>query len=615
MGLSVDSIFKNSQNNFSLEYGIASKNSVNAGNQNVSERSLSSTVRVAGGMSYVVKNFETRKFDAYLLNGYLNAIPDNEMQKTIRSYMSLYESDVLGKMDSYELTALFTEIQKSLQGAIDTEDVSGASERSIFSTVEDFLSKINSTNEYIKEMSYNISSEIDNAVSEMNRILERIEDLNDKYVKEYRVNGGVEIADIIDNEVAKLQSLTGFNFQSVIEDKGITLSLNDINLMYGNEIIRFDYDHESGKITIPFMDNKDVSDLLENRAKGKLAGLVAVRDTILKTFSAQMNSIGNYFMEVFSNKYAAINPGRYSDARSKQIFEDENSKLGIESLEGDKKITISILNDDNYHMVDSFDVDLSDFDENSTVADLIKRINDVTTGYLDDDGNFVPGVKVSDSGTEFLGPIVSLEDEPFLDGKGDFKGKVLKFNSNYGKIVFSGDLKINGERFENFMIQKPHNLIVIDENGNFEINEESRNDFVTRKFFKGKRNEDAYDIEVNTSLQEIINSLEAKIQIEEICVKTNKFGMNLAIRKSEMNLKEYIATIQEIDSTFISDQAEDATNAESFFNEKHEQYIAFRGCNLQDVMQRADLLSRMNEFANKIMKMSNELIRSILDAL
>lgn len=588
----IPSSFLNSVRITGRDADTLSKNIKNINSEDYSARSVVKEVVTYNGGSFVRDKREMRKFDEKMLMQFLSSTSIFEEMNTINKFLEHSESEIIGFDKSTDgIINLFTQLQKSVMEF--SKDPFDDNLRIIFwNNLDDFVTKLNNIDNFIENTISDIDDVIANAVSEFNTEVESIFMNNKSYTKEYFLRNGSsnDYADKIDTSLAVLQGITNLEIKPIRENEGVKLSLDGTTILEYQNLATLKY--EEGKFYLSNNPDNELTDVLMQN-KGQLAGYLKLKNQIFPAFKEHFTILKETFV---SNLNTFANNAYYkkNEITYDNYFEDTTESFGIENCEG-TILRISLINPLTNEIISDVDVDFSDL-------------------LLTADGNPLPQKDLSEiSVNDVILKINESANDKQVTNIADFAKHKFQLKAQTGVNIFlSGDLKINGKSINEFLHVNDIVFFSSDENG-YKIDDKIKSSFTFQSVDEFQKNKKMDFTKKNTKILDVLNNILTSDKIQWGEVKTEVSGLSVKSRKATFSefINEVVLTDTEIISTYKNKLRPYADK----FDISKASYLSSKQVDITTQQNKFDEIITLKEMLNKIYKMSNDVMKSLLEVI
>ncbi len=385
---------------------IVSNNITNVDTPGYTRKTASQSARVVAGMTMgVTMGNIQRTVDEGLLKSFLSS-------NSLTSSMSA-KYDYLSRMDNLmgttEAGNSIASNVSSLQSAFDTFSTnvtSAAARYSLLSEAENLTNKFNYLSTNIQTLRGEADMEINDAVSNINSLLETIDSLNNSIVKYSILNqdGVANLQDQRDTALRELSSYIDITYYTrdsgevVIQTtSGVMLLDNDIHKLSHSALAQVgpDNSYESGNIQGIYIDGVDVTSKLTG---GSIGGLIEIRDKTLPSMQSQLDELAYVIYNQINqiHNMGTAFPGMPSELTG-------NSTFIVDKNTGECSQNIRI---------DSGDVRFVIFDESGKQVATNTLVGGIgfQEGTISDMMNALQGWLTSDTGANLPDATVSMNE-------------------------------------------------------------------------------------------------------------------------------------------------------------------------------------------------------------
>lgn len=400
-------------------------------------------------------------------------------------------------------------------------DVMSASGRyNLLNSAQTLTSRLNSLTSAVQKLRGDADVQISADVETVNGLLDKIDDLNERIVKN-KVLGYDGVADLEDQRDQALRELSGYidiNYyqrdsgEVVIQTKkGIMLLDKDPHYLSHNAITQAGATsgYSDGAIAGIFVDGVDITDKITG---GEIAGLIEVRDETLSSLQSQLDELAGVIKDqvnqahnrgtAFPNTPSELTGSRdFIDSAAQRIkIENGDVRITIFDEEGKQVSTGSLIGDMGFNP------------DGDTVDNMIKSINDwlrsptganlpQASAGVDQDGHVY--INTGDSNYS-----LSIRDEAGSTPGSEQQDVRIKFDVNgdghYDRTAegFSNFLGLNNF-FSSSQNEAVYDSKVLSIDSNLGVQEK-----VTLEFsVDGKGNLGSINIYPSDSLEDIVNKI------------------------------------------------------------------------------------------------------------
>ena len=460
---------------------IVSNNIANVDTKGYTRKTAAQSANVIAGTTMGVSLHNTKRtVDEGLLKSFLTSNAQSSFLSSKYNYLSRMDNLMGTTADGNSLAANIGTLQSAFE-TFSTNVASSAGRYELLTRAQETTSKLNSLSANIQTLRGDADLEINDAVANINSLLQSIDELNTDIVK-YTVlgrDGVTNLQDQRDEVLRELSSYADITYYTrdtgavVIQTtSGVMLLDNEIHPMSHTALAQVgsDNSYDSGNIQGIFVDGKDITAKLTG---GSIGGLIEMRDTTLTSLQSQLD-------EMSSVLYHEINEvHNQGTAYPNMPYEMEGTQTFIaDKTTGEYKQQIRL---------DSGDVRFIIFDEEG---------NQQATGALKGDMGFASGTlnTMMNAIEQWMQNQAGLSDaEVYMNGNGHL---VIKTgDSNYTLAIVDEASSTAGSAQENVSLS-------FDANGDGVFNEYEKNTegfadfFGLNDFFVTGINDYIYDSKV-----------------------------------------------------------------------------------------------------------------------
>jgi len=577
------------------EADILQRNIANINSEDYSARIVNKETVVFKNGSFVRDTREMRKFDERMQLQFLNSTSIFEEMNTISTILSNAEDDFIGRHGSVDgIINLFEELQKSVM--VFYEDPSDVNARTIFFRQLDvFVEKLNSIDNVIDGIGDHIDDLIKNSVDKFNTTLASVYDNNINYVRDYYVRNGQSstYADLVDNALVKLNEITQLKVKPFREEEGVRIDLVNVRVL--ETMKREVLSYKNGEIFIG-KNKTAVTEELQNNY-GQLGGYLKLKNNILPSFKNHLEVLRESFVREM-NALANNSYYKVSEISHGVFYETVDDSFGIEAISGNV-LRVSVVNPETDEVHKDIDVDFTDLfydvDGNVLGADALKKI----------------------SVQDFILKIQDAAIDALIPGIAGFDGHAFKFegpsiNGIKNNIVLSGDLVINGKSVNEFFAVNNLILPSVDSVG-YKVSTSAKEGLTFQEMNAFKKGEPSNFREKNIKILSDLKNILTTSMIEFGQVETEVQGLSL--RPHRITFQEFINEVVLSEAEVISIYKNEAKSSEALFLTKKESYLHSKQVDVKTEQQRFEMVMQLKECLQKIYKMSNDVMKSLLEVM
>ena len=288
---------------------VISRNVANADTVGYSRKIGNQKNLVLAGTSVgVTFNGTTRAFDEGLLKSYLSSNTSSGALSAKTDYFAKAEILLGTPQSDNSIAANVSNLQKYFD-TFATDVTSSAGRYSLLTAADTVTSRLNSISSEIQKLRGDADMEIRDSVESINKLLDQLDELNDKIVK-YNVLGYDGTADLEDQRDAALRELSEYidityfkrdNGAIVIQTSGgETLLDKDPHYLSHSAIAQASASstYAGGSIGGIYLDGEDITSKIRD---GKIKGLIEVRDESLPSLQSQLDELAGVLKEQINN--------------------------------------------------------------------------------------------------------------------------------------------------------------------------------------------------------------------------------------------------------------------------------------------------------------------------
>ncbi len=288
---------------------VISRNVANADTVGYSRKIGNQKNLVLAGTSVgVTFNGTTRAFDEGLLKSYLSSNTSSGALSAKTDYFAKAEILLGTPQSDNSIAANVSNLQKYFD-TFATDVTSSAGRYSLLTAADTVTSRLNSISSEIQKLRGDADMEIRDSVESINKLLDQLDELNDKIVK-YNVLGYDGTADLEDQRDAALRELSEYidityfkrdNGAIVIQTSGgETLLDKDPHHLSHSAIAQASASstYAGGSIGGIYLDGEDITSKIRG---GKIKGLIEVRDESLPSLQSQLDELAGVLKEQINN--------------------------------------------------------------------------------------------------------------------------------------------------------------------------------------------------------------------------------------------------------------------------------------------------------------------------
>jgi flagellar hook-associated protein 1 FlgK len=278
---------------------IVSNNIANVDTEGYTRKTATqSAVVVAGSTMGVTLSNTQRTVDEGLLKSFLTSNATTSSLSSQYSYLSQLDSLMGTTADSNSLASNVSNLQSAFE-TFSTDVASSASRYSLLSNAQSLTGKLNYLSTNLQTLRGDADMEINDAVSNVNSLLQTIDSLNTDIVK-YTVLNRDGVADLQDQRDTALRELSSYldityytrDTGSVViqTSTGVMLLDNEVHTLSHTALAQVgaDNSYDSGNIQGIYVDGKDITSQISG---GSIGGLIEIRDNTLPSFQSQLDEL------------------------------------------------------------------------------------------------------------------------------------------------------------------------------------------------------------------------------------------------------------------------------------------------------------------------------------
>lgn len=307
-----------------------------------------STLVLAGSTSGVSLGDIQRSVDEGLLRSFLGSNSLTGSYNAQYNYLSKTEALIGTPQGNNSISANVSSLQSSLE-SFATDVTSSANRYNLLNNAQTVTSRLNSISKEIQKLRGDADMNITSSVDEINSLLDRLDELNDKIVK-YNVLGYDGMADLMDQRDTALRSLsekidityfTRENQEVVIQtSNGTTLLDKDPHKLSHSAIAQASAtsSYAGGAISGIYVDGNDITNYIKD---GELKGLIEIRDVTLPSLQSQLDELAGVLKNTVNqahNQGTAYPSTPSSLEGTRSILDPAHQNIKIEN--GDVRFTI-----------------------------------------------------------------------------------------------------------------------------------------------------------------------------------------------------------------------------------------------------------------------------------
>ena len=506
---------------------VISRNVANADTVGYSRKIGNQKNLVLAGTSVgVTFNGTTRAFDEGLLKSYLSSNTSSGALSAKTDYFAKAEILLGTPQSDNSIAANVSNLQKYFD-TFATDVTSSAGRYSLLTAADTVTSRLNSISSEIQKLRGDADMEIRDSVESINKLLDQLDELNDKIVK-YNVLGYDSTADLEDQRDAALRELSEYidityfkrdNGAIVIQTSGgETLLDKDPHYLSHSAIAQASASstYAGGSIGGIYLDGEDITSKIRD---GKIKGLIEVRDESLPSLQSQLDELAGVLKEQINNVHnqGTAYPNTPSTLTGTREFID-TANQSIRLDQGDVRF---IIFDQNGNQVAT---DTLRGRINFTEGTLDEMAAQIQTWLNDTDGGNLPQATVSfdDKGQLVIDTgdsnySVSIMDEALSTPGSTQQNAVISFDGNadgsYDRTFegFSSFFGLN-DFFDSNSNDSIYDSKVLSKNANLGVK-----NTITLSFSDQNHGLNFGNIEIypNDSLQSIVDKINSNPDINE----------------------------------------------------------------------------------------------------
>lgn len=416
-----------------------------------------SSVVLAGNMAGVKLGNVERTVNESLLKSFLSSNATVGSFSVESNYLSQLQTN-LGTPEGENSIAMNVSDLQSAFNSFSIDVLSASGRYNLLSTAETLVSRLNSLTSSVQTLRGNADVQISADVETVNGLLDKIDDLNERIVKN-KVLGYDGVADLEDQRDQALRELSGYidisyyqreSGEIVVQTtKGVMLLDKDPHYLSHNAIAQASptSGYSDGAISGIFVDGEDIT---ERISSGEIAGLIKVRDETLSSLQSQLDELAGVIKTEVNKAHnrGTSFPNTPSELTGSRDFIDSAAqRIKIEN--GDVRITIF---DESGNQVSTGALmgDMGFNADGDTIDNMVKCINDwlvsadganlpQASAGVDDDGHIY--IKTGDSNYT-----LSVMDEASSTPGSAQQDVTIKFDVNG-----NGHFDRTAEGFSNFL--------------------------------------------------------------------------------------------------------------------------------------------------------------------
>ena len=506
---------------------VISRNVANADTVGYSRKIGNQKNLVLDGSSIgVTFNGTTRAFDEGLLKSYLSSNTSSGALNAKTTYFAKAEILLGTPQSDNSIAANVSNLQKYFD-TFASDVTSSAGRYSLLPAADTVTSRLNSISSEIQKLRGDTDMEIRDSVESINKLLDQLDELNDKIVK-YNVLGYDGTADLEDQRDAALRELSEYidityfkrdNGAIVIQTSGgETLLDKDPHYLSHNAIAQASASttYAGGSIDGIYLDGEDITSQIRG---GKIKGLIEVRDESLPSLQSQLDELAGVLKKQINNVHnqGTAYPNTPSNLTGTREFIDiANQRIRLD--QGDVRFIIF------------------DQEGNQVATDTLRGQINFTEGTLDEmatqiqnwlndaDGSNLPQATVSfdnkgqlviDTGDSNYS--ISIMDEALSTPGSTQQNAVISFDGNADGLYdrtfegFSSFFGLN-DFFDSNSNDSIYDSKVMSKNANLGVK-----NTITLSFSDQNHGLNFGNIEIypNDSLQSIVNKINSNPDINE----------------------------------------------------------------------------------------------------
>ena len=506
---------------------VISRNVANADTVGYSRKIGNQKNLVLDGSSIgVTFNGTTRAFDEGLLKSYLSSNTSSGALNAKTTYFAKAEILLGTPQSDNSIAANVSNLQKYFD-TFASDVTSSAGRYSLLTAADTVTSRLNSISSEIQKLRGDTDMEIRDSVESINKLLDQLDELNDKIVK-YNVLGYDGTADLEDQRDAALRELSEYidityfkrdNGAIVIQTSGgETLLDKDPHYLSHNAIAQASASttYAGGSIDGIYLDGEDITSQIRG---GKIKGLIEVRDESLPSLQSQLDELAGVLKKQINNVHnqGTAYPNTPSNLTGTREFIDiANQRIRLD--QGDVRFIIF------------------DQEGNQVATDTLRGQINFTEGTLDEmatqiqnwlndaDGSNLPQATVSfdnkgqlviDTGDSNYS--ISIMDEALSTPGSTQQNAVISFDGNADGLYdrtfegFSSFFGLN-DFFDSNSNDSIYDSKVMSKNANLGVK-----NTITLSFSDQNHGLNFGNIEIypNDSLQSIVNKINSNPDINE----------------------------------------------------------------------------------------------------
>ena len=278
---------------------IVSNNIANVDTKGYTRKTAAQSANIVAGTTMGVSLHNTKRtVDEGLLKSFLTSNAQSSFLSSKYNYLSRMDNMMGTTADGNSLAANVATLQSAFE-TFSTNVASPAVRYELLTRAQETTAKLNSLSANIQTLRGDADMEINDAVGNINSLLQSIDELNTDIVK-YTVLGRDGVTNLQDQRDEMLRELSNYldityytrdtGAVVVQTSSGVMLLDNEIHQLSHTALAQVgsDNSYDNGNIQGIFVDGKDVTAKLTG---GSIGGLIEIRDTTLTSLQSQLDEM------------------------------------------------------------------------------------------------------------------------------------------------------------------------------------------------------------------------------------------------------------------------------------------------------------------------------------
>lgn len=307
---------------------LTARNIANANTDGYVRKDISFGTRTLGGGGTVQVTEIRREIDGSLTRMYRGE--NSKMAK----YQAIYEgigeyTATLGQpSDEFSPASRLTQFQTSLDTLVNSPGNAGA-QRGVLDSAQALATSLNTASDTLGRVQGEVSREIKYDVSDVNRALYKIADLNRQLSGNGTVSvAGADMQDEIDRQIQKISQIMDVRVSHGTDGQVNLYTAGGSALIEGDKVSDVRYDEPSGKLYAGQTEITPNSSSTRGFENGSLAGLFSLKDDVLPRYQLQLDEFARSLVQGFEGADASLSAGQAG------LFTDAGAAYDSTKLQG-----------------------------------------------------------------------------------------------------------------------------------------------------------------------------------------------------------------------------------------------------------------------------------------